>query len=44
MSDQSKKINEEGHSMGEPGKRLEKKTGGPLSPQQAKKKRESGGS
>ena len=40
MSDQSKKINEEGHSMGEPGKRLEKKTGGPLSPQQAKKKRE----
>ena len=40
MSDQSKKINEEGHSMGEPGKRLEKKTGGPPSPQQAKKKRE----
>ena len=40
MSDQSKKINEEGHSMGEPGKRLEKKTKPVLSPAQAQKRKE----
>lgn len=40
MSDQSRNRTEEPHSEGAPGKRLEKKTGRPLSPQEAQKKKE----